>query len=149
MVGVVCLGISVMWMVLFGLFPTTRKRVKLRMIHVVRAMVVGGILPMVAIEIGRLFDLLMYIGEFWRPMSNIESVLGPIAIPSAIWMLIWIQWFWITGVRIGWKVKANWFEMLLVMLASLFGLVFAGLMFAVLRMLGEVIEMAARMVGIV
>ncbi len=108
-----------------------------------------GLLPMVFIEIGRVFDVLMYIGEYWSPMSSIEPILMIFTGVVVIWMFIWIQWFWITGVRIGWKVKANWFEMFLVMLASFFGLVFVGLFLWMLQLVGMVIEMGAQMVGIV
>lgn len=149
MFGVLCLGISIMWFVLFSAFPTTRKRSKLRMVHVLRAMVVGGLLPLVAFEIGRMLDLLVFVGEYWAPMSNIDSTIAGIAGSAVIVMLVWIQWFWISGVRIGWKVKANWFEMLLVMLASFFGLVFAGGIIALLRIIGSGIAIAAYRAGIV
>lgn len=149
MLALVSLGVSIMWFVLFSAFPTTRKRSQLRMVHVRRAMVVGGVLPMVFIEIGRVFDMMMYIGEYLSPMLSIEPILKVFTGVVVVWMFIWIQWFWIAGVRIGWKVKANWFEMFLVMLASYFGLVFAGLMMWMLQLVGMVIEMGARMVGIV
>ena len=146
--GMLIFGISTMWFVLFSAFPTTRKRSKLRLAHVVRAMVVCGVLPMLVFEIGRVFDVLLFLGETWTPMNGVEPVLMGIGAAGAVWLLIWIQWFWFSAVWIWWKVKANWFEMFLVMLASFFGIVIAAIIMLILGAIGMVIQMAAPIVGI-
>ena len=114
-------GVSVMWLVLFCAFPTTRKRSKLRLIHVVRAMVVGVALPLLIYELGRVLDVFMFVNETWGPYGWIDNLMGAAMSIAPLALVIWIQWFWISAVRVGWKVKANWFELFLVMVASFFG----------------------------
>ena len=148
MFAAVCMGISAMWFVLFCMFPTTRARTKLRMVHVVRAMVVAGLLPFVVFELARVAEAAIYAGEYWAPLSNAQMLLESIFIFIVVWMFIWVQWFWISAVWIGWKVKARWFEMILVTMASFFGVVLSAVLILVFRLIGAVMHSVAGWVGI-
>ena len=148
MIAVICMGISMMWFVLFCMFPTTRARTKLRMVHVVRAMVVAGLLPFVIFEFARMAEALIYAGEYWAPLGNAERVLASVFVIVGFWVFIWMQWFWISAVWIGWKVKARWFEMIPVAMASFFGIVFAGVIRLILLVFGGAIDAIAAWAGI-
>jgi len=143
-----CIGISVMWFLLFCAFPTTRKRVKLRVGHVARAMVVAGSLPLLLIELARSLDAVLFVGTYWKPIAWVGSIPPTFSITFVVGVLVWVQWFWISAIRIGWKIKASWFELFLVMIASFFGLFLAGLSLLVFGLVGRVIEVLANWAGI-
>ncbi len=134
-----------MWFVLFALFPTTRKRAKLRMVHLWRAVVIGGFLPFVIFELGRAIELCASIGYFVLPLDSVVPILEQMGLWISLGSLLWIQWFWISAVRVGWKVKANWIELILVACASFFGSFFAAGILAILKMVGDVIIRIAEM----
>jgi ABC-type multidrug transport system permease subunit len=60
-------------------------------------------------------------GMTWQVWSRITLV-------TVLGTLIWLQWFWISAVWRGWKIKARWYEMVLVMLASFGGLLIGGIL---------------------
>ncbi|MCA9274923.1 MAG: hypothetical protein KDA29_02760 [Phycisphaerales bacterium] len=146
-VAVFCSGVSLMWIIMFGCFPTTRKRAKLRMIHVVRAAIVCSTIPFLAFEIGRVCDGLVYAGDYWSPLRNIEQYLSPLAL-SVVAIVIWVQWFWVSAVRIGWRVRANWAELALVCFASFFGIVFAGVGMLISQSISGMLDLFASQLGI-
>jgi hypothetical protein len=147
--GSVISGISVMWLILFCIFADTRKRTKLRLVHVARATVVAGLLPILFFEIGRILDAMVFVGEYWKPMSGMSTVIAPVIIVGGgIWLMIWIQWFWISAVWIGWKVKARWYEMVLVVLASFMGLVIGGGLIGLGTVISKGIDVLARWAGL-
>ncbi len=142
------IGISVMWCILFVAFPTTRKRSKLRFVHIARAMIICASLPLFLIELARGFDVLLYIGDVWVPLSRLESQSLLIWNVAVTCLLIWVQWFWISATRIGWKVKARWWELILVMLASFFGVVLGGGIIAIAAVFEPVVSVALRWIGL-
>ncbi len=148
MIALTCMCISVMWFVLFCMFPTTRARTKLRMVHVARAMVVAGLFPFIIFELARIAEAAIYAGEYWAPLGNAEHILAPVFVTVSILVFIWVQWFWISAVWIGWKVKARWFEMVLVTMASCFGVVLSAVLISVFRLIGAVMHSVAGWVGI-
>ena len=143
-----CAGFSVMWFVLFCAFPTTRKRSQLRMVHVARAMVVAGLFPLLVIEIARVGDALLFAAIIRNPMLAFDSMAMTILFWMMICLLVWIQWFWVSAVWIGWKVKIRWYELILVVFASLFGILIGSFLVFVLSFIGQGIEMVASQIGI-
>jgi len=122
-------GIACMWLILMSIFPTTRKRSQLRMIHVVRAVVVSGLTPMLVMELGRMLDVVAAFAS-WVPWLKgmTWQVWSRITLVTVLGTLAWLQWFWISAVWRGWKIKARWYEMILVMLASFGGLLIGGIL---------------------
>lgn len=121
-----CFGISLVWLIMFSAFPATRRRTKLRMIHVVRAVVVAGTVPILGIQLGRFSEALMLAGVYWPPLGEFITPISEEL--TSIWLMgaaIWLMWFWIAAVRVGWKVNAKWWELILVSFASLMGIVVA------------------------
>ena len=147
--GTGCLGISIMWFILFSAFPVTRKRTKLRMIHVTRAMIVAGFLPMLGIQIGRLFEAIVFAGYYWSPISQFADVGVPIAASALILMtVIWLQWFWIAATRIGWQVKAKWWELVLVVIAAFLGVPMSGFIMIAFKPVRAAVDHFATFLGI-
>ncbi len=145
----VCCGISVMWFILFCMFPVTRSRMKLRLVHIARAMVVVGLLPFLFFEIARVLEAMVVMGEYWKPMKSMSTIIAPaIVIGGGIWLMVWIQWFWISAVWIGWKVKARWYEMVLVTIASFLGFVLGGGAIALATLVSKGIDALALWAGI-
>jgi len=149
------LGICLMWFVMFCAFPISRKRAQLRVVHVWRATIVAGFLPMLCVDgsrlIGGTLDMLDYavfgsrgFGQIGNP-SQLGELIG---IGILIGVLIWVQWFWVAAVRIGWRVRANWFSILLVIIASFFGVVLAGIMMLAFEPISKVMEAAATWMGV-
>jgi len=131
------------------MFPVTRSRMKLRLVHIARAMVVAGLLPFLFFEIARVLEAMVVIGEYWKPMRSMSTVIAPaIVIGGGILLMVWNQWFWISAVWIGWKVKARWYEMVLVTIASFLGLVFGGGAIALATLVSKGIDALALWAGI-
>ncbi len=148
MFAMACASISATWFLLFCMFPVTRARMKLRMVHVARAMVVVGLLPFLIFELARFAAAAIYVGEYWAPLANVEMVINLVILLLIVWMFVWVQWFWISAVWIGWKVKARWFEMILVTTASFLGIVSTGIIHSILLHIGEAINAIATWAGI-
>ena len=148
MLATACLGFSIMWLILYSAFPATRKRSKLRMIHIRRATIVAGLLPFLIIELGRLFDAVLFAAIYWNPMSQISLYIYPMIVFLILWMVLWTQWFWFAATRIGWQVNAKWWELVLIAIASLLGTPIAGLLMLAFKPVQISIDLFARLVGV-
>ena len=146
--GVITASLSFMWLVLFCTFTTTRKRSKLRMVHVVRATIVSGLLGLLIIEIGRGLDVLDLAGTLWFPSIDVDALFERFGLYILLAVIIWVELFWISAIWVGWKVKVHFLEMVLVVIASFFGFVFAGGGFFVLGKIGQFIEANAHLIGL-
>tara|TARA_R110002072_G_scaffold150953_8_gene299987 strand:- start:9419 stop:10420 length:1002 start_codon:yes stop_codon:yes gene_type:complete len=126
---------SAVWFLMFTAFSPTRRRSKLRMIHVYRALVVSSLMCVLLFEIGRMIDMLYDVSDdligirLGRGFLRFVFVLFPIAVG------IWIQWFWVSAALIGWKIEAKFYEMLMVVIASFLG---AAIVFLVYIMSGRI-----------
>lgn len=148
MFATLCLGISIIWFLLFCTFQTTRNRSKLRMIHVLRATVVAGFLPFLSIELGRFLDAAYLLSTYWNPISRLSILLYSVVFVCILWMVIWQQWFWIAATRIGWQVKAKWWELILVTTASFLGIPIAVLIMIAFKPIRIAIDHFAVWIGI-
>jgi len=147
-VALVCLGISIMWMLLYCAFPVTRKITKLRMVHVSRAMIVAGFAPMLVIEFARLLEAVHYASIYSNFMTQISMLIYPMIFIGVLSMLVWTQWFWIAATKIGWQIKAKWWELVLVTTASFLGMPIAGLIMLAFKPVRAAVEHFAYWVGI-
>ncbi|MGJ8637314.1 MAG: hypothetical protein ACSHX5_10760 [Phycisphaerales bacterium] len=147
-VSLVCLGISFMWLLLYCAFPVTRKRTKLRMVHITRAMSVAGFTPMLLIEFARLIEAIHFVAIYSNAVTQISLLTVPLMFISFLGMLIWTQWFWIAATRIGWQIKAKWWELILVTTASFLGLFISGLIMFALVPAQNAIDQLASWIGI-
>ncbi len=144
-----CLGISIMWLILYSAFPVTRKRTKLRMAHITRAMIVAGFLPMLTFEIGRILEAIIFADNFLKPTFFFaSSIIYSTIFVLILWMIIWTQWFWIAATRIGWQIKAKWWELVLLTIASFLGMPIAGLIMTAFKPIRIAIEHFAIWIGI-
>jgi hypothetical protein len=147
-IGVMSLGISAMWFLLFCAFPISRKRAKLRVVHVFRAMLIAGLLPMILIEFMRFAGAGLFFVETNNFLINIDSVGDQISMWLFFLVLIWVQWFWISAVKVGWRVPSNWVSIVIVTIASLMGFVIAGLLAALIAVVQSGAEILATWFGI-
>jgi hypothetical protein len=149
------LGICLMWFIMFCAFPISRKRAQLRVIHVWRATIVGGFLPLICIDgsrlIGATLDTLDYAvfgGQGVGTVGSLMQLGNWIGLAILFGVLIWVQWFWVAARACRWRVRANWFSILLVIIASLFGFVLAGVMMLAFELISLVVEYAAVWMGV-
>tara|TARA_R110000868_G_scaffold119469_3_gene317107 strand:+ start:12471 stop:13217 length:747 start_codon:yes stop_codon:yes gene_type:complete len=148
-ISTACLGVSIMWYILFCVFQTTRKRTKLRMIHVARAVIVAGSLPFLLIEAARLIEAVQLLSNFNpTPFRVVSNTLPFLIMIVSVWMMVWTQWFWITASRIGWQIKAKWWELVLVTTASFLGMPIAGLIMLAFKPVRAAVEHFAYWFGI-
>ncbi|MAO24335.1 MAG: hypothetical protein CMJ35_11355 [Phycisphaerae bacterium] len=145
----VCAGFSVMWFLLFCAFPVTRRRSKLRVVHVARAMVVAGLVAWIFVPLAMIAEEIAFVSVF-TPLPGWFDRTMPTVMSTALLLglLIWVQWFWVAAVRVGWKIRARWYELVLVVIASCFGVVFAGVLIAGLDLVRQAVEMWAQRFGI-
>ena len=148
MTATACLGISIMWLILYSAFPVTRKRTKLRMAHITRATIVAGFLPMLLIELGRLLDAAYFVGLFYKPISFLTIIIYSAINFLDLWLVIWVYWFWIAATRIGWKIKAKWWELVLLTIASFLGIPIAALIMTAFKPVRIAVDHFALWIGI-
>ncbi len=107
-------GFSAMWLLILSVIPTTRRLAKLRASHVMRTLVLSLVVPIVLVEIIRLVDAITVV--MWNLTYNLYAV--PVLASGLIYFLIvWVQWHWISAIRSGWKIRPCW----LLILIGLFG----------------------------
>lgn len=147
-VALISMGISLMWLILYSAFPVTRKRTQLRMVHINRATVVAGLTPLIAIQLARLLEAVHFAGIYSSIMSQVSLMVVPLTVICIIAMFVWTQWFWIAATRIGWQIKAKWWELILVAIASFFGLVFGGAFMYAMEHVQSFIDNIATQIGI-
>lgn len=123
------LGMHAMFFVLLGVLPTTRKLARLRMVHVLRALVYGGVILAIlslfrlARNVGLLVEVLVSAGigtQSFNPrvyrLNNVDGVLLGIVLtaPVALW--------WLMAMKQGWRIeKAGLLWLLLCIPALLAG----------------------------
>lgn len=102
-------GVSVLWALILGVVPTTRRIAKLRMAHVYRAGLLTLLMPVVLLETARLIDASVVsvcrFGGLWDEYARfVAPAMGSTIV---IAMVIWVQWNWISAIRIGWRIRPN------------------------------------------
>lgn len=142
-------GLSLMWFLLMSAFPVTRRRAKLRVVHVARAMLVCGLTPLLLVPLAMIAEVIAFVTS----LSSSSPVLGSqTPVWAGVWVVlgisVWVQWFWIVAVWRGWQIRARWYEMVLVVIASFFGLVFTGVLMLGFEQLRLLIEILADRVGV-
>ncbi|PCI08518.1 hypothetical protein COB72_08115 [bacterium] len=107
-------GYIASWAVVLLLVIRFRKEVKLENSHVLRAFLLSLLAVLAAFETQRAFTGL---NAYWDGYGDIIWVVG---VPMIINILIfiWIQWFWIAAIHIGWRIRPGWPITILGMLAS-------------------------------
>lgn len=126
-VAIACAGISFLWILMYIVFFESRQRARLRKIHVLRGLIIACAMSLVSIELARILSAGLFLVETVKPGFDIDTVGDPLIYIAIIGSLVWVQWFWISALQIGWKVKANWALVVLLILATYAGglLVFA------------------------
>lgn len=108
-------ALTTSWFMILILIPTTRKSAMLRKKHVVRAWLVSLVTCVIFGEYFRVTSGLIGWSNggalaFWLPICFFVS-LG--------FMIVWIQWFWIAAIKVGWEIRPYWLISLLGVIASL------------------------------
>ena len=111
-------------------------------------MLVAGFLPMLLIQFGRFADAAFFASIYWAPLNNFENILFSTVLIGIPLVLIWHQWFWIAATRIGWQVKAKWWEMVLLTIASFLGMPIAGLIMTAFKPIRIAVNHFALWIGI-
>ena len=114
-------GFCVLWAIVMGVVPTTRRLVKLRIAHIWRALFLSLVLVSFAYQLGRMFDAATLISMYILKSRAMYSGGGFIFMALMMLMFLWTQWFWIAAIRIGWGVRSSWALIVLGTIASLLG----------------------------
>ena len=114
-------GFCVLWAIVMGAVPTTRRLAKIRLAHVWRGLLLSLMLVSFAYQIGRMFDAVTLVLMYIFKSRAMWTGGGFIFVALMILMLLLIQWFWIAAIRVGWGVRPSWTLIVLGMIASLLG----------------------------
>lgn len=106
---------SLMWMIIIWVLPVTRARSSLRAAHLIRATLITTIPVMFFFELVRVITGLPY----WNPVSPLLNWIPYVLILLFGLTIIWIQWFWIAAMKIGWGIRPVWHIAILGSIASL------------------------------
>ena len=119
---VYCYGITLMWVIILSVVPTTRRLAQLKYGHVARALLISLLMPVVFFESVRLIDasILFSAGKSWFVGSGFYQIyLGPYISQSIVYlMVLWIQWHWVSAIRSGWKIRRSKLLLLIGLLGS-------------------------------
>jgi len=114
-------GFCVLWAVVMGVVPTTRRLAMLRLAHVLRALFLALVLVSIAYQLGRMFDAATLISMYIFRSRSLWTGGGFVFAVFMLLMLLWTQWFWITAIRVGWTIRPSWILIVLGSVASLLG----------------------------
>jgi hypothetical protein len=115
---------TLVWLMIMGAVPTTRRLAKLRYAHIFRAVMIGLTLPIAFALLARLLDPIAEVLINWRGWSGWAVRRWssyPIGLIGLYASLVWPQWFWVSAIRTGWRVRPSWLLALLGCVASLIG----------------------------
>lgn len=105
------------WAVIMLAVPTTRRLAKIRKEHVLRVWLMSLIPAIVVFESFR-----VAVSTFWWLDVYIDTMYLAISFMAMLGLsLIWLMWFWIAAIRIGWAVRPSWLLIVLATIASLIG----------------------------
>ena len=124
----ITLGMSLLWLIVLCVIPTTRRMAKIRLMHVHRAMALScfvGILGyLLALFLDTGAQLVLYSklsinstrflstsGNFSYSLTTtgtnqFEMYANLIVTIGLLFGLIWVQWFWITAIVVGWRIRS-------------------------------------------
>lgn len=103
-------GVSLFWLIIIAVIPTTRRIAKLRTHHILRAVIIALTSCILLFEFGRLISALFMLNQ---PMLNwLGLVLGAGVVLTTIWHFL----FWPAAIIVGWKIRP---AKLLVMLGTI------------------------------
>lgn len=113
------IGMTLLWMIVLLVMPTTRRRAKIRSAHVLRAGLISAMTIFFAFELSRGahgLDMFaskgVFVGFAW------ERALTESMIPI---MMIWVLVFWASAIRVGWKIRPSGLLISMGSIASLLG----------------------------
>ena len=95
---------SLMWMVLIWVLPVTRARSSIRSAHLVRAFLITWIPVVFVFELVRMVDGLY----MWNSASPILNWIPFVFLGALAISIIWIYWFWIAAMKVGWGIRPVW-----------------------------------------
>tara|TARA_R110002073_G_scaffold336260_2_gene531530 strand:- start:81456 stop:81983 length:528 start_codon:yes stop_codon:yes gene_type:complete len=123
----IALGMSVLWVMVLCVIPTTRRVAKIRLMHVHRAMALSCFAGLLGYLLALIFDtgaqLMMYsklsinttqLSSTNRIVSyslttgtnQFELYANLIVTIGLLFGMIWVQWFWITAIVVGWRIRS-------------------------------------------
>lgn len=95
---------SLMWLIIIWVLPITRARSALRTAHLVRAFVITLIPAIFFFEFVRVIT-----GFFnWMPNAPVINWIPFVFLALMALTLIWIYWFWIAAMKVGWGIRPVW-----------------------------------------
>lgn len=106
---------SLTWLIIIWVLPITRARASLRVAHLFRAFLIT-LVPVILF-----FELVRVITGFfnWMPASPMMNWFPFVFLALMALTLIWLYWFWIAAMKIGWGIKPVWHIAILASIAAL------------------------------
>ncbi len=93
---------TTMWLLLIWLLPVTRRQVSIRTIHLVRAWLLTLLPVLVLFESTRVVS---GIYSWYNGTGTILTIIPILFLIILVLSLVWVQWFWIAALRVGWGVR--------------------------------------------
>jgi hypothetical protein len=122
------LGMVLLWCVILGVVPTTRRIAKIRYLHVIRGMLISLVGLVIVFPLGALTESLYLIkwnlnttSSWYNRLDMLADSLRISLIGFSLMYLVWIQWLWIAAVRVGWQIRPSWVLVVLGFIASVLG----------------------------
>ena len=106
---------SLMWLIITWVLPITRARSSLRVAHLIRAFLITLIPAIFFFEFVRVITGLYN----WMPASPMMNWIPFVFLALMALTLIWLYWFWIAAMKIGWGIKPVWHIAILGSIAAL------------------------------
>ncbi|MBL4591955.1 MAG: hypothetical protein JKY96_08350 [Phycisphaerales bacterium] len=140
----IAIGVPLMWLVILSVVPTTRRLARLRIKHVFRATVVSIGFAFLGIQILRSADAIGLLEGLWVGSCNMKGSINTVSVTLGLLMVVWVYWFWISAIRVGWQVRPSWLLILLGSIATLLGgPMIGGLIGVAFEAMAQLIELLA------
>jgi hypothetical protein len=119
LISVPFIGMTLLWLIIMLVVPTTRRRAKIRSAHVFRATLISMLTIFIAFEMVRLaHGIDMFTSKSGFVSGGSDRLLMETIIPI---MMIWLLVFWASAIRVGWKIRPSWSLVFMGSIASLLG----------------------------
>ncbi|MGV6814188.1 MAG: hypothetical protein ACWA5W_04155 [Phycisphaerales bacterium] len=111
----VFVGLTSSWLVVLLALPVSRSMIQLRTAHLIRSWMVTSVVLILNVELFRAVSgIVVWLNGAWVVRYWAFSFLG-----FVIFSVVWIQWFWVAALKVGWGIRPVWLIGTLGVIASL------------------------------
>jgi len=111
----VFIGMTSFWIIILTALPVTRALVQLRGIHLIRAWMMSLFVLILNFEAVRASTGIM----IWSNGGGVSQLIGYSHVAFLACSIIWLQWFWIAALKVGWDIRPAWLIGILGVIGSL------------------------------